>query len=287
MARGKGKYTILEEGKYTMKVLILGASGFLGGKVFERINSEPGFDVLGTCYKSNNSDALIKLDVTNDGEIKSIMNEFRPDTILWSLMSSENEKNLIDMGLKNIFKYLSSEQKLIFMSSNAVFRGNGMKGNYNEYDEPKYANNTELLDLYANAKIDGEKMVKQHGNSIIIRPGAIYGQDVTGNWDKRVSDLINKLEQHQEIVRTKNLYNTFVSVDGLSNAILELIKLDYKGIIHLGPEKRESYYDYYIRMSKNLNLNINLVKSNIANESLDLSLDTSKCKGILGDILKL
>jgi dTDP-4-dehydrorhamnose reductase len=270
-----------------MKVLILGASGFLGGKVFERINSEPGFDVLGTCYKSNNSDALIRLDVTNDGEVKSILNEFRPDTILWSLMSSEGEKYLIEMGLKNIFKYLSPEQKLIFMSSNAVFRGNGMKGHYNEADEPTYASNNELLDLYANAKIDGEKMVKQHSNSIIIRPGAIYGQDTTGNFDKRVSDLINKLEQHQEVVRTKNLYNTFVNVDKLSNAILELIKLDYRGIIHLGPEKKESYYDYYIRMARNLNLDINLIKSDIVSESRDLSLNTSRCKGILGDIFKL
>lgn len=270
-----------------MKVLILGASGFLGGKVFERINSEPGFHVLGTCYKSNNSDTLIKLDVTNDGEVKSIMNEFRPDIILWSLMSSESEKNLIEMGLKNIFKYLSSEQKLIFMSSNAVFRGNGMKGNYSEYDEPAYANNTELLDLYANAKIDGEKKVQQHDNSIIIRPGAIYGQDTTGNFDKRVSDLISKLEQHQEVVRTKNLYNTFVRVDELSNAILELIKLDYSGIIHLGPEEKESYYDYYIKMARNLNLDTNLIKSDIVSESRDLSLNTSRCKDILGDIFKL
>lgn len=270
-----------------MKVLILGASGFLGGKVFKKIKSEPGFDVLGTCYKSNNSHALIKLDITNDVEVKFIMNEFRPDIILWSLMSSESEKNLIELGLKNIFKYLCPEQKLIFMSSNAVFRGNGMKGHYSEDDAPKYKDSTEPLDLYSNAKIDGEKMVKQHCNSIIIRPGAIYGQDINGNFDNRVSDLINKLEQHQEVVRTKNLYNTFVNVDELSSAILELIKLDYRGVIHLGPDKKESYYDYYIRMARNLNLDVNLIKDDMVSEERDFSLDTSKCRGILGERFRL
>lgn len=267
-----------------MKVLILGASGFLGGKVFQRIKFESGFEVLGTCYQSDNSDNLIKLDVTNDEEIKAIIYKFRPNIILWSLISRESEKYLIEIGLNNILKYLSSNQKLIFISTNAVFGRNGDKGKYREEDEPKYKNSNELLHLYANAKIDGEKIVRQHDNFIIIRPGAIYGQDINQKWDKRISALIRELEQGQEVVRTKNLYNTFVKVEELASAILELIKLDYKGIIHLGPEQKESYYDYYIKMAKKLNLDANLIKSDKIIEKRDVSINTSKCKDILGDI---
>jgi dTDP-4-dehydrorhamnose reductase len=267
-----------------MKILILGVSGFLGGKVFYRIKSETDFNVLGTCFQSNNNEDLIKLDVTIDEEVKSMMCEFRPDIILWSLLGKESEKNLIDMGLNNILKYLSPKQKLIFISTNAVFRGNGGKGYYREDDQPKYANSTERLDLYANAKIYGEKLVQQHDNSIIIRPGAIYGQDINGKWDKRISELISKYEQREEIVRTKNLYNTFVKVDELAGAIIKLIEFDYRGIIHLGPEKKESYYDYYRKIAVKLNLDSNLIKSNVISEERDLSLDTSKCVGILGKI---
>ncbi|KYH35489.1 GDP-6-deoxy-D-talose 4-dehydrogenase [Clostridium tepidiprofundi DSM 19306] len=267
-----------------MKVLILGASGFLGSKVFYRMKSESDFNVLGTCFQSNNSDDFIKLDVTIDEKIKSILFEFKPDIILWSLMSRENEKDLIDRGLNNILKYLSPKQKLIFISTNAVFRGNLSKGYYSEDDEPKYKNTSEPLDLYANAKIYGEKLVQQHYNSIIIRPGAIYGQDISGKWDKRISELIKKNEHQEEIVRTKNLYNTFVKVDELATAIIKLIKLDYKGIIHLGPEKKESYYDYYRKIAYKLNLNSSLIKSNVISEALDLSLNTSKCVGLLGKI---
>jgi len=215
--------------------------------------------------------------------------KFKPDIILWSLISRESEKYLIEMGLNNILKYLSHKQKLIFMSTNAVFNG---KGNYSEEDNPKYKNSNESLALYSNAKIDGEKIVKYHDNYIIIRPGAIYGQDINGKWDKRISDLINKLEEKQEVVRTENLYNTFVKVDELAEAIIELIKCDYKGIIHLGPEKKESYYNYYRKMAAHLNLDVNLIKSDFIDEdyadknnrSLDLSINTSKCRKLLGNI---
>lgn len=272
-----------------MNVLILGASGFLGGHIYKKIKSQLDFNVLGTCYGSNNYGDLIKLDVTNEEEVKDLIYKFKPDIVLWSLMSKESEKYLIEIGLNNILKYLSYKQKLIFMSTNAVFNG---KGNYSEEDNPKYKNGDESLALYSNAKIDGEKIVKHHDNYIIIRPGAIYGQDINGKWDKRISDLINKLEEKQEVVRTENLYNTFVKVDELAEAILELIKRDCKGIIHLGPEKKESYYNYYRKMAAHLNLDVNLIKDDFIDEdyaaknnrSLDLSINTSKCRKLLGNI---
>ncbi|MBS5822688.1 MAG: sugar nucleotide-binding protein [Clostridium argentinense] len=272
-----------------MNILILGASGFLGGYIYEKVKSQLDFNVMGTCYRSNNCGDLIKLDVSNEEEVKDIIYKFKPDIILWSLISRESEKYLIEMGLNNILKYLSHKQKLIFMSTNAVFNG---KGNYSEEDNPKYKNSNEPLALYSNAKIDGEKIVKEHDNHIIIRPGAIYGQDINGKWDKRISDLINKFEEKEEVVRTENLYNTFVKVDELAKAIIELIKCDYKGIIHLGPEKKESYYNYYRKMAIHLNLDTDLIKSNFIDEeyaaknnrSLDLSINTSKCREVLGDI---
>ena len=272
-----------------MNVLILGASGFLGEHIYKKIKSQLDFNIFGTCYGSNNYGGLIKIDVTNEEEVKDIIYRFKPDIVLWSLMSRKSEKYLIEMGLNNILKYLSHKQKLIFISTNAVFNG---KGNYSEEDNPKYKNSNEPLALYSNAKIDGEKIVKHHDNYIIIRPGAIYGQDINGKWDKRIYDLINKLEEKQEVVRTENLYNTFVKVDELAEAIIELIKCDYKGIIHLGPEKKESYYNYYRKMAAHLNLDVNLIKSDFIDEdyatknnrSLDLSINTSKCRKLLGDI---
>ncbi|MVX63500.1 NAD-dependent epimerase/dehydratase family protein [Clostridium chromiireducens] len=267
-----------------MKVLVLGASGFLGNKIFHRMMYEQGVEVLGTCFQSSSEYNLIKVDITNEEEAKSILGNFRPDIIIWSLISRQSEKHLIEVGVNNILKYLVDDQKFVFMSSNAVFRGDNQNGYFKEEDEPKYKNSNEPLDLYANAKIDGERIVKQYKNYIIIRPGAIYGQDINGKWDKRISDLIDKLKANQEVVKTENLFNSFVKVDELANAIVELIKIDYKGIIHLGPFHKQSYYDYFIDISRMLSLNTNLIKSNKIDKSMDLSLDTSKSKVILGNV---
>lgn len=287
---------LIENGELNMRILILGASGFLGGKVFELMKSTKNFNVLGTCNRSNDNNDLMKLDVTDDGEVKAVIDSFKPDIVLWSLISdianNKSEKYLIEMGLTNVLKNLAWEQKIIFISTNAIFRGGN--GYYKETDMPKYRNSNEALAEYANGKIDGEKLVKSHNNYIIVRPGAIYGQYTDGKWDKRISALINQLKSGEEVVRTSNLYNTFVNVDELARAIQELIKRDYKGIIHLGPTLKASYYNFYIKMAKSLNLNANLIKSNVLSNddiakndgSLDLSLDTSKARELLGDMFR-
>lgn len=279
-----------------MKVLILGASGFLGGKVFSLMKDEKEFDVVGTCNRAPDNEKLLKVDVTNEYEIKTIIKDYKPDVILWSLISdmsnNKSEKYLIEMGLNNVLNSLREEQKIIFISTNAIFRGGN--GYYKETDMPKYRNSNEPLAEYANAKIDGEKLVKRHRNHIIIRPGAIYGKHVNGKWDKRISVLIEELKNGKEVVRAENLYNTFVNVDELAKAIQELIRINYKGIINLGPRAKESYYNYYIKIAKMLNLNTNLIKSNLlsyeeiskSDGSLDLSIDTSRARELLGDIFK-
>lgn len=88
------------------------------------------------------------------------------------------------------------------------------------------------------------------------------------------------------------MYNTFVKVDELAIAIKKLIEIDYKGIINLGPKTKESYYNFFVKVAKNLNLNSTLIKSNTLTDDdiwendrcLDLSLDTSKARRLLGDI---
>lgn len=271
-----------------MKILILGASGFLGGHCFELLKTE--FNVLGTVNSSNSNDEFIKLDVTKEEEVKDIIENFNPDIILWTLMSNTSEKYLVELGLDNILKYISGNKKIIFISTNAVFRGKN--GAYKENNKPEYRNSRDALAEYSNAKIDGEKIVISHGNYIIIRPGMLYGKDINGIWDKKTTNLINLLEHNKEFVRTENMYNTFVKVEEMAKAIVKLIKIDYKGIIHLGPLTKNSYFEFYKDMAKQLKLNSNLIKSNrksiyecIKEDNyLDFSLNTFKANKLLGEI---
>ncbi len=273
-----------------IKVLILGASGFLGGHLYKDMRMDDSFEVMGTYNGNRDCDELKKIDVADKSEIGNIIKYFEPDVVLWSLMSKTSEKYLIELGLNNILECISSKQKLIFISSNAVF--NGGQGNHKEEEEPQYKNSNDSIAIYANAKIDAEKIVKKLENYIIVRPGAIYGKDIQGKWDSRTTRFIEEAKENKEVIRTKNLYTTFVKVDELALAITELIKIDYKGIIHLGPEKKCSYYDYYRNIAMNLEIDENIVKSNLISyedvkkygRSLENSLNTEKCRELLGNI---
>ncbi|MEG3042666.1 MAG: NAD-dependent epimerase/dehydratase family protein [Clostridium sp.] len=273
-----------------MKVLVLGASGFLGGHLYKKLKGDGKFQVLGTFNNSSNNEELARVDVTNQDEVQGVMKAFNPDVIIWSLMSTYNEEVMVKSGLNNILRTICKNAKLVFISSNAVFSSG--KGNYKETDKPQIRKENDNLALYAMGKIYGEEIVKEMNNYIIVRPGAIYGKDIYGRWDKRIEKFISEIENHKKVIRTKNLYNTFVKVEELASGIIELIKMNYKGIIHLGPQNKESYHSYYRRISKQLGLDDNIVKGNIISDEeaergnilLDNSINTDKARSLLGNV---
>ncbi|WP_373897196.1 hypothetical protein ACER0A_000165 [Haloimpatiens sp. FM7315] len=113
----------------------------------------------------------------------------------------------------------------------------------------------------------------------IVRTGPLYGQDVHGNWDKRIDNLINSLSQNQIICRSSNLYKTFVHVDDLTDLIFEMIEKNYRGIIHGGPENKESYYTFNKKIARKLNLDEGLINEDIIDKEYvkinGIPLDTS------------
>lgn len=181
-----------------MKILVLGASGCIGGILYKRLKEETHYWVLGTYYESKKDDAFIKLDVNDFIEVKTFLQHLRPDIIIWCLTSKTNEKQLIEHGLFNVLNNINQACKFMFMSTNAVLEVDN--SDFSNKDTTSYKNNGIATDLYSNTKIDGEKLVKEHENYIIIRLGAKYGQDI----------------------------------DELSGEILKFINMDYIGIIYLG-----------------------------------------------------
>ncbi|WML33475.1 sugar nucleotide-binding protein [Clostridium sp. OS1-26] len=268
-----------------IKILILGASGFLGGKVYLKLKKQANFKVVGTCHKAYENDNLKRMNVKNVNDVKEIFNEYKPDVVVWCLLDRNNEKELTDIGLINIMRNIDNTTKFIYISTDAFVEG---KGNYSEELLLNHYNCGNPVAGYVNAKVKGEEIVKNHKNHIIIRTGPLYGQDIEGNWDKRISNLIDSLSQNQTIHRSSNLYKTFVYVDDLADLIYEMIEMDFKGLIHVGPEQKESYYTFNRKMARKLGLDENLViedtisiENAIANGiPLDTSMNTSKCKMI-------
>lgn len=94
-----------------------------------------------------------------------------------------------------------------------------------------------------------------------------------------MSAMLQQLVEGKELVRTSNLYKSFIHVEDLAAALYELVDSKYTGTIHLGPSEKESYYSFHWKMAGTLGLNQELIKDNqLASDeanNLGIPLDTS------------
>ncbi|MBO8173077.1 MAG: sugar nucleotide-binding protein [Bacillaceae bacterium] len=267
-----------------MHTLILGASGFLGSHLFQRCKSE----VTGTCRTRSNHAELIPIDATEASAISALIRDIAPSVIIWSLMDGTREPHLIANGLSALLREITSDTRLIYLSTDGVFTGE--RGGYKEDDPTVYLPEQNPLAAYTNAKLNGEKMIRRtHPNHVIIRTGPLYGKGTDGRWDKRTADMINRLASRTPFPRAGNLYKTFVRVEDLAEAVLALKTTRFTGTLHVGPSRKESYYSFHKKMATALDLDHTLIRETVLSPEearqkgipLDTSLNTEKCRQLL------
>lgn len=270
------------------RLLLLGASGYLGTQLWTAFSQDPKWEIRGTCFKSAKKPEWLSLDVTEEEKLSSLLQQFSPDEIIWALMSGEEEQRLIDRGLGALLSGITARTRLTFLSTDGIFaQGTGA---FTEEETGMLLEKNNPLSAYANAKLRAEERIRElHKNHIIVRFGPIYGKNSNGLWDKRMSAMMQQLGEGKEMVRTSNLYKSFIHVEDLAAALHELVDSEYTGTIHLGPSEKESYYSFHWKMAGMLGLNQELIKDNqLAPDEahklgipLDTSLDTTKARRML------
>ncbi|MFD1738782.1 sugar nucleotide-binding protein [Bacillus salitolerans] len=268
-----------------MRILILGATGFLGSTLFGLAESL-NYTVFGTSRYSNGKSTILKMDVTEKNSIVQILQEYVPDVVVWTLLSGDEEDVLINMGLTNLLSVISKKTKLIFISTDGVFsKGNG---DYTEFDKPISISEEAPLAPYINSKIIGEKKIQEgHPNHIIIRTGPLYGKDSNQNIEQRTQTIIREVKEKGFFYAATNMYRTFVHIEDLSKSILELSTMNYYGLLHVGPLQKESYFTFYKNRLRHFGFDENVIKPTEINPNvnpyilLDTSLNTQRANGLL------
>ncbi|MDP4086858.1 MAG: sugar nucleotide-binding protein [Bacillota bacterium] len=264
------------------RLLILGATGFLGSTIFEFAKKSGMFDVTGTSRQLVNQLNYVSLDVTNRVDLGKTISEQNPSIIIWSLMDQDNEMYLIENGLKNLLEIVDKRTKFLYISTDAFF--NEQIGHYHESYalRPTLFNSTRMSN-YAKAKLTGEIIVQEnHPNHIIIRTGPLYGKDGNNHIEKRTERIIKLICNNESNINIPtNLIKTFVHVEDVANAILELCLKDHRGIIHLGPAKKESYFTFFKKRLQQLGYNNEVLCPVLDDHPNDSSLDTQFAYSIL------
>lgn len=269
-----------------MKMLILGATGFLGSTLFGFASKKPNIVVKGTSRYSNGNVHIIQVDIIDKQSIEEVIKQFEPDVVVWSLMNGEKEDELTDRGLINLLEVIEKETKFIFLSTDALF-GDGI-GDYMESDQTGLFPQDSPLYTYVSSKRKAEKIIQhRHLNHVIVRTGPLYGEDFDQNMEQRTKRLIKQIEIGEQPEAASNLFKTFVHVEDLAKAILEISSKEFTGILHMGPTQKESYYSFYKKRLLQLGYESSVVRPYLIEEGqiphlpLDTSLNTKKAKALL------
>ncbi|MDX8361294.1 sugar nucleotide-binding protein [Cytobacillus sp. IB215316] len=226
-----------------MRIIVLGASGYLGSEIFVQLKKNNIASALfGT--STTRRDNFIQLDVNDKASVQRLYSRIHPDVIIWPLMSRNNEKDLIHTGLNNVLTSINKDALFIYISTDGLFSSG--KGNYTEADQAVYLDGRNPLSHYTNAKIDGEQIIRRtHENHLILRSGPIYGTNAQGRLDHRVAYVLNEISNGNQITRASNIYKTFVHVEDLAVAITKLMMKEYRGILHVGLEPKRKLLFFF------------------------------------------
>lgn len=167
-----------------MRILVLGVTGMLGHKAFERLSLNDKYEVFGTLRNKNDiknyfseskniSNIFSRIDALNLNSVLKLIDELSPDVILNCIgiikQIKESQNALLSIEINSLFPHKlanhleGSKTRLIHISTDCVFSGE--KGNYLETDY------SDAKDLYGKSKFLGE--VTNYSNSITLRTSII------------------------------------------------------------------------------------------------------------------
>ncbi|MFH1479050.1 MAG: SDR family oxidoreductase [Candidatus Omnitrophota bacterium] len=216
-----------------MNILIVGATGVLGARLYKDMSSKEHWDVLGT-YCSSGPSYLKRLDLRNKKEMEDIVGSFKPDIVLVAggitnvdlceadpgLAEEVNVQGTTD--LMNIARSINS--KIIFLSTDYIF--NGEKGPYSEDDGPSPIN------IYGMTKLKGESALKLITDDyIIVRTAQLFGlsREKRNFTEKIIFNIRNK----KMVCAASDFYCTPTYAGGLSLGIIGLVEKSKKGTYNI------------------------------------------------------
>ena len=247
-----------------MKVVVLGASGLIGHKLFEKLSLR--FDTYGMLrlkvekydndFFKNYDNFVGQIDVHDFNNLIKNLNRINPDVIL-NCVGITKRKNEINLPLESIYvnsifphKLLNwvanNNKRLIHFSTDCVFNGN--EGNYSELSL------TNSEDNYGRTKALGEVNSK---NGLTIRSSFI-GRELLTN-----SELLEWFlsEKKESIKGFKNALYSGVSTNFLAKTVGDIIEFfpELHGLRQLSVKNPISKYDLLMIAKDKFNKSVDII----------------------------
>jgi dTDP-4-dehydrorhamnose reductase len=281
----------------TKKILILGGSGMLGKDlidIFSQNEKYQVFTIFRNTIVSNNANLIVyNFDLKDNLALLETIFQIKPDIIINSAAITNIdycEKNIdesfeLHSNIISRIKEILPSVKFVYISTDSIF--DGKTGNYTEEDNPN------PLNIYAKSKFDGElRAMSCYPNCIIARTN-IIGYHLTNQRSLSEWAIMN-LKTNKSIVGFNDVYFNPLYTKINAKCLIDLIEMDYSGIINLTSNNYIDKYTFLVLLSKALNLNQNLIISQKYDQKefeairpLNTTLNNSKLKSIVKNNLDI
>jgi dTDP-4-dehydrorhamnose reductase len=229
------------------KILIIGATGFIGKNLFLKL-SQYFQTVVGTSYTSGEFEYL---DLKDHQQIEELLESYNPDIIIYAarseggIDSAESDPAQAWAINAEAIKFIANyfHGKFVYISSDYVFDGN--QPPYTIYSQPN------PLNIYGETKVAGEEIVKEKFDDyLIIRSGLMFGYGNVGDKPDFFKMVLDALKGRKNIkVDNVNIRHP-VLVDDVSRLILKLISHRARGVYQINGKESLTYYEFACLIAK-------------------------------------
>ena len=247
-----------------MRVLIIGASGFIGNYLRRRLTQNPIFEVTST-YNSkapeNIDDSWLSLEITDRHRLHKIFQDVRPSVVVLlaaiadvktAEIGQERATAVNVEGARQVARLCARhDARLIFLSSEYVFRGD--RGNYREDDEPNPGTH------YGRTKWQAELAIaKEVSKSSIVRTSLVFGWPIIGR--RNLATVIaDRLKNGEVFEGDTGTYRTPIYVEHLTEGLTELVSNYHPGTFHIAGTDWINMYQFGISVAEVFDLSSRMV----------------------------
>jgi len=229
-----------------MKLLVTGASGFLGWNICN--HAQKDFEIFGTVFSNPleiNGVNIISLDLTNFKDLKRIFKEVGPDGVIHTAaesrpafcQTSPAESNKINVKATINLAGLCADREIpfVFTSTDLVFDGHNAP--YRESDP------VSPINIYGEQKVIAEENVMdRYSASAVCRMPMMFGLSSPA-YPTFFQQTVRALKEGRELTLFTDEFRTPISGYTAARGLLLALK-KVQGILHLGSRERISRYDF-------------------------------------------
>ncbi|KMT22630.1 SDR family oxidoreductase [Clostridium cylindrosporum] len=265
------------------KVLIIGASGFLGRELYKTIELDTTYKVYGT-YSKGKIENLEHLDVSDLESINNVFSKIQPNIVIitaaltnveYCERNREETYRINVLGIENIVKECKKYNcRIIYISTEYVF--DGINGPYDEIAE------VNPINYYGETKLLGEKIIlKETEEYLIIRTTVVYGWDLQSK--NFIMQLIKSLSENKSMKVPVDQISSPTYCPNLAEMIKECCDKNIKGVFNIVGSEIMDRYTFAIKAADTIGLNKELLipiktelLGQVANRPLNAGLKVEK-----------